>query len=310
VSIQIFYSPLCLQELRDYLLYILDSNYEDLAALWKQRKKGPLSLLDYLNMKVQRDVQSDQVEMAKQEGVMRFHGNFECSNIEKVLTIEDGIEYDMYLRVDTNTNRHLRWFYFGISGLKPNSVFKINIRNMVRNTPFFSYGMKIAVRIGQQWTSEGIFDVHIKKNEEEHRVVYVAKGPNKKYYLPKPGEESDDDTASNAECELSPGKPCKRNTKPFYTLTFSFATPSVELLNQQTNQVYFAFCQPYGFTDLIKFIKQLEAKLETRRSDDSNNQQQKQLCGESSNYSVITNDCISYCRTKIGHTYRGSLCIC
>lgn len=48
------------------------------------------------------------------EEELRFDSNFESGNLDMVVKTNPW-EYDLYMRVDTNTRGHHQWFYFGIS---------------------------------------------------------------------------------------------------------------------------------------------------------------------------------------------------
>ena len=42
-----------------------------------------------------------------------FDSNFESGNLDLVLKKKEG-EYDLFMRVDTNTKGHHQWFYFSV----------------------------------------------------------------------------------------------------------------------------------------------------------------------------------------------------
>ena len=45
---------------------------------------------------------------------LRFDSNFESGNLDYVIKRKPD-EYDMYMRVDTNTRGHHQWFYYSIT---------------------------------------------------------------------------------------------------------------------------------------------------------------------------------------------------
>lgn len=45
---------------------------------------------------------------------LKFDSKFECGNLDKVVKISD-TEYDLYMRVDSNTRGHNQWFYFSVA---------------------------------------------------------------------------------------------------------------------------------------------------------------------------------------------------
>lgn len=57
--------------------------------------------------------------------------------------MDDKIEtYDLILQNDTNTRGHNQWFYFRVSNKKISNRIRFNIINFVKNSSFFSYGIK------------------------------------------------------------------------------------------------------------------------------------------------------------------------
>ena len=48
-----------------------------------------------------------------EETELVFDSNFESGNLDMIIKKKD-LEYDLYMRVDTNTRGHHQWFYFSI----------------------------------------------------------------------------------------------------------------------------------------------------------------------------------------------------
>ena len=75
-----------------------------------------------------------------------FDSNFESGNLDMVIKKKD-LEYDIYMRVDTNTKGHHQWFYFSVTS---NSSFlgkkvKFNIVNFTKGSSLYTQGMRICV---------------------------------------------------------------------------------------------------------------------------------------------------------------------
>jgi len=51
-------------------------------------------------------------------------------------------EYDIYLRVDSNTRGHTNWFYFSVKGAKPGQKVRFNIMNFSKKESLYKRGMK------------------------------------------------------------------------------------------------------------------------------------------------------------------------
>lgn len=42
-----------------------------------------------------------------------FDSNFESGNLDAAIKVDD-FEYDLFMRVDTNTKGHTNWYYFSV----------------------------------------------------------------------------------------------------------------------------------------------------------------------------------------------------
>lgn len=63
---------------------------------------------------------------------MEFDAKFESGNLDKVvLPSPEGNEYDLYMRVDSNTRGHHQWFYFKVSSKGKKRV-RFNIVNFTK----------------------------------------------------------------------------------------------------------------------------------------------------------------------------------
>ena len=47
------------------------------------------------------------------QSILNFDSFFECGNLDMAHKIND-TEYDLYMRVDSNTHGHNQWFYFKV----------------------------------------------------------------------------------------------------------------------------------------------------------------------------------------------------
>lgn len=68
-----------------------------------------------------------------------FDSNFESGNLDMVIKKKE-FEYDLYMRVDTNTKGHHQWFYYSV---QTNAFFKdekvkFNIVNFTKNQSLYS----------------------------------------------------------------------------------------------------------------------------------------------------------------------------
>ena len=66
-----------------------------------------------------------------QENGIEFCSDFESGNIDLVARTKLN-EYSLYIRPDTNTERHFQWFYFRIKIKNPNKSLSLTIKNFVK----------------------------------------------------------------------------------------------------------------------------------------------------------------------------------
>lgn len=69
-----------------------------------------------------------------------FDTAFESGNLDVAIRVARG-EYDIFMRIDSNTRGHLQWYYFRVrnNGLKS---IKLNLVNFCRKRTLYQRGMK------------------------------------------------------------------------------------------------------------------------------------------------------------------------
>ena len=70
-----------------------------------------------------------------------FDSFFENGNLDCVIKV-DQYEYDLYMRVDSNTRGHFLWYNFKVKNMERNVKYRFNICNMQKDTSLYSRGMK------------------------------------------------------------------------------------------------------------------------------------------------------------------------
>ena len=81
-----------------------------------------------------------------QKKLLQFDSNFESGNLDSVYLVNER-EYNLMLKVDTNTRGNTYWFYFKVLNWQPGSTITFNILNIGRDlTAFYARGMKIMNR--------------------------------------------------------------------------------------------------------------------------------------------------------------------
>jgi hypothetical protein len=68
---------------------------------------------------------------------LHFNSNFENGNLDMVVKTGEK-EYDLFLRVDTNTKGHCNWFHFEVSRTKKGKNAKFNIVNMSKRESMYN----------------------------------------------------------------------------------------------------------------------------------------------------------------------------
>ena len=72
---------------------------------------------------------------------LHFSAAFESSNLLKA-TMVNNVTYNLTLRPDTNTNRHIQWFLFNVKNMQTKFVYTFNIINCDKNNSQFNNGMQ------------------------------------------------------------------------------------------------------------------------------------------------------------------------
>ena len=68
---------------------------------------------------------------------MEFDQNFECGNLDSAYLLSD-MEYNLLMKVDTNSRGNTIWFMFKVSGgFRVGQKYKFNIHNFARNLDKF-----------------------------------------------------------------------------------------------------------------------------------------------------------------------------
>ena len=78
-----------------------------------------------------------------QNKILSFDQNFECGNIDSVY-LHNTEEYNILMKVDTNTRGNTYWFYFKVSNFRIGQRYTFNIYNFTRNLDkFYQAGMNV-----------------------------------------------------------------------------------------------------------------------------------------------------------------------
>lgn len=178
------------------------------------------ALVSYFSKKVKEHFVLYKIPEAMPEDCIIFDSKFECGNLDRVEFISKD-EYDLYLRIDTNSSGHMHWFYFSVTGIKYKRTIKFNIVNFTRSTGLYAAGMKPRV----------------------FSVQEVRFGINNGWCM---GGEN---------ITFSQSKLLKPNSrKPFFQLSFTYK------FNYPNDKVWFATGIPYTYCRLEKIFKLLKSE--------------------------------------------------
>lgn len=86
-----------------------------------------------------------------------FDSDFECGNLDLVMKVGPN-EYDLFMRVDSNTKGHTSWYFFKIRKTRADHVVKLNICNFHKKNSLYCAGMKPMVfskASGKGWKHGG-----------------------------------------------------------------------------------------------------------------------------------------------------------
>jgi len=128
-------------------------------------------------------------------------------------------EYNLLLQNDTNSKGNTQWFYYQVKNTYSEVDIKFNIMNFTKKDSLFNIGMKVLI--------------FSEKENEASQLGWFRGGTDISYYennIRRPG-----------------------SSKHFYSLSFNYKFPC----NEDT--VYFAYCFPYTYSDLMQDLSALES---------------------------------------------------
>ena len=94
--------------------------------------------------------------------LLQFDASFESGNLDLAVHIQDH-EYDLFLRVDSNTKGHTCWYYFTVMNMKPGVKYKFNICNLCKKKSLYQRGMKPYIKAGSTWRQGGENITYVRK---------------------------------------------------------------------------------------------------------------------------------------------------
>ena len=79
---------------------------------------------------------------------LRFDGSFESANLDCAVKVSSE-EYDLFLRVDSNSQGHTQWFYFSVASQGRRKV-QLNICNLGRSRTLYEKVTEVVTKVGYE----------------------------------------------------------------------------------------------------------------------------------------------------------------
>ncbi|XP_057659517.1 cytosolic carboxypeptidase 2-like isoform X4 [Diorhabda carinulata] len=152
------------------------------------------------------------------EDTLKFESRFESGNLAKAIMITPNY-YELQLRSDFYTNRHMQWFYFKVSNVKKGFLYRFSITNCSKENSLYNEGMKPLM--------------YSKKDSQLHCIGWRRCGQNISYFC------NDNVTVDDPDQQMT------------YTLTFTVKFP------HDDDEVYLAQSYPYTYSDLQDYLLDL-----------------------------------------------------
>jgi|JI6StandDraft_1071083.scaffolds.fasta_scaffold65258_1 hypothetical protein len=106
-----------------------------------------------------------------------FNGAFEGGNLDCVIKVSPD-EFDLFLRIDSNTRGHTGWYFFSIANGSRKQEITINIGNLRKPSPLYAQGMRPYVfsrkafeKRGLQW-SQGCTNCRCEQALLRYSLIY------------------------------------------------------------------------------------------------------------------------------------------
>ncbi|XP_063240662.1 cytosolic carboxypeptidase Nna1 [Bacillus rossius redtenbacheri] len=149
---------------------------------------------------------------------LRFESRFESGNLAKAVRITETY-YELYLRTDLYTNRHMQWFYFRVENTRANTAYRFSIVNLSKAESLYSVGMRPLL--------------YSSKDAQLRNIGWRRCGDNIAYFR--------NDCASGEE-----------ESVPSFTLSFNLEFP------HDDDHAFLAHCYPYTYSELQDYLVRLQ----------------------------------------------------
>ncbi|XP_021270827.1 cytosolic carboxypeptidase 3 isoform X3 [Numida meleagris] len=117
----------------------------------------------------------------KADNTLIFEARFESGNLQKVVKVRNEFEYQLTLRTDLYTSRHVQWFYFQVSNTQAGMPYRFTIVNFTKRSSLYSHGLRPllysevdAKKHNIGWRRTGNEIKYYKNNVSEHGRQYFS----------------------------------------------------------------------------------------------------------------------------------------
>lgn len=251
------YRPQTLAHARDYVGFLLQENLSEDALQTLPPEQQPQHIMDYLEQENQTTLPRN----VNENEVLDFDQNFECGNLDSAYLV-DVYEYDLLMKVDTNTKGNTYWFMFKVSDFQVGVRYKFNILNFSRNCEkFYSQGMNVVTRAEKRTNKVEEPEASRDKEEATENIDGT-----------EPKQDNVDGVWRYDACEgiqflpqsevvravrKNPETGEVQHVRYFSKLTFSYRFKPED----RDKAIAFAYAVPYGYTDLLRDLDIMKKNL-------------------------------------------------
>jgi len=183
-----------------------------------------------------------------------FDSNFESGNLDMVVQVGPR-EFDLFMRVDSNTRGHHQWFFFKVKNQSNLGPVKFNILNFTKKSSLYLQGMRVNAK-SMLATSEEV--AKLQKPDEPPFIIptlpndgWEKTGTQIKYKLSKLSQShnfpiSGTNTSFGTHYTY-PDAAFRR--KKYYQVSFEYN------FCRNDDETYFAYALPYPFSKLCSLLR-------------------------------------------------------
>jgi len=260
----------------DNLVDRIKSNVYTPTLLSKKLGTGKMQNMSHRLTRFMQDLEESAVRLIRKYNgdVLLIDTIFESGNILRADIITRS-EYRLYMQVDTNTRGHQQWFYFRVRNTRKDRKYLFKLMNFTKpgitggsgyrkNELFQRVMYKSKGSKHTEWMSIGPEKLEFVKTKVQRRKKdALAAGADsdqedwvEEAYGNDPNMQDEDGGLQRLTSNPTSGSPLKKKRK-FYYYALEF---EVEFEHDE-DVVYFAFSQPYSYSQIVSDLLEKEDEL-------------------------------------------------